>query len=57
MSDTKIPITTVGKDACGDQSVFARLNRGGDVLTETMDKIYAYMAGKRAERAARETGA
>ena len=57
VSETGIPITTVGKQACGDQSVFARIENGGDVLTGTMEKIYDWMAGERAERAARESGA
>ncbi len=57
VSDTGIPITTVGKRSCGDQSVFARIEAGGDVLSGTVDRINAYMAGVRAEKAVREGSA
>ena len=57
LADFQIGKAEFGIKAAGDGSLVARLRRGDGINIKKLDRIRAYMAGQRAERAARETGA
>ncbi len=50
MRRTGIGPTRLGEESCGERGLIKRLQRGGDLTTETYDRIRAYMAARRHER-------
>ena len=50
LAKTGISPTRLGEDSCGERGLIRRLQRGGDVTTETHDRIRAYMHARRHER-------
>ena len=57
LAEFQIGKSSFGTEAAGDGNLVRRLKRGEGITIDKLDRIRGYMAGKRAEQAARETGA